>query len=94
LPRKCRRTTNHHRCQDGKYALLVKRHKLTPMSQSPVSNCMPEQMQRGPISTPCDRRAIQLSRARAKASLSFPWLSKGERYPDNLVRVPPCRLTH
>src|ERR1700750_1588816 len=41
-------------------------------------------MQRGPVSTPLA----------PKPHLVFAWLSKGERYTDTLVRLPPSRQIH
>src|ERR1700755_520191 len=41
-------------------------------------------MQHGPVSTPLA----------LKPHLVFAWLSKGERYTDNLVRLPPRRQSH
>jgi hypothetical protein len=71
-------------------------------AKSPVRNCTPEHMPREVSSRPqwtiagCPiHGAISSQHERAvphaNASLSFAWHSKGKRYTDNLVRVPPCR---
>lgn len=50
LSRKRRRNTKR-RCPQNANDALVDKHKLTPPAESPASNCMPDQMGRGPISS-------------------------------------------